>query len=131
MFGTYQAPWRITLNPVLRYQSGENLSRLVNVSLRTGSYDYEAEIEGAYRSDDVPIFDISAERRFPFGRRYVDLFVATFNVFNSNNATGMDELIGTRTATLPTGERVSYARFLRPTAILQPRVFRVGVKVSF
>jgi len=131
MFGTYQAPWRITLNPVLRYQSGENLSRLVNVSLRTGSYDYEAEIEGAYRSDDVPIFDISAERRFPFGRRYVDLFVAAFNTFNSNNATGRDELIGTRTATLPTGERVSYARFLRPTAILQPRVFRVGVKVSF
>ena len=131
MFGTYQAPWRITLNPVLRYQSGENLSRLVNVSLRTGSYDYEAEIEGAYRSDNVPIFDISAERRFPFGRRSVDLFVAAFNTFNSNNATGRDELIGTRTATLPTGERVSYARFLRPTAILQPRVFRVGVKLAF
>lgn len=131
MFGTYQAPWSITLNPVVRYQSGENLQRNVRVTLRTGDYDYEAEEEGTYRSDNVPIFDVSAERRFKFGSRYADLFVASFNTLNSNNATGRDELIGTRTATLPTGERVTYARFLRPTAILQPRVFRVGVKLSF
>ena len=57
--------------------------------------------------------------------------MASFNMFNSNAATGRDEITGTRTATLPSGERVTYARFLRPTAILQPRVFRIGVKLSF
>jgi carboxypeptidase family protein len=132
LFGTVQAPWEITLNPVMRYQAGENLQRTVQVTLRTGTLDYEAEIEGAYRSDNVSIFDISAERRFRFGgSRYVDAFVAAFNVFNNNAATGMDEIVGTRTAILPTGERVPYARFLRPTAILQPRVFRIGAKLSF
>jgi hypothetical protein len=131
MFGTYRAPWNVTLNPVLRYQSGANLERTVQVTLRTGTYDYEAEEEGTFRSDDVMIFDISAERRFKFGNRAADLFVAAFNTFNSNHATGRDEITGTRTATLPSGERVTYARFLRPTAILQPRVFRVGVKLSF
>jgi hypothetical protein len=132
VFGTVQAPWDITLNPVLRYQAGANLQRTVQVTLRTGTLDYEAEVEGAYRSDNVSIFDLSAERRLRLGgSRYADAFVAVFNMFNNNAATGMDELIGTRTATLPSGERVSYARFLRPTAILQPRVFRVGVKLSF
>jgi hypothetical protein len=131
LFGTYQAPWNITLNPVYRLQSGENLQRVVSVSLRTGTLEYEAEEEGTYRSDNVGIFDISAERRFRFGNRYADLFVASFNAFNSNAATGRDDIIGTRTANLPSGERVTYARFLRPTAILQPRVFRIGVKLSF
>ena len=49
---------------------------------------------------------------------------------NSNAATGRDDIIGTRTAQVGS-ERVTYARFLRPTAILQPRVFRVGIKLLF
>jgi hypothetical protein len=132
LFGTVQAPWEVMLNPVLRYQSGANLQRTVQASLRTGTLDYEAEIEGTYRSDNVSIFDLSAERRIRLGgSRYADAFFAVFNLFNNNAATGMDQIIGTRTATLPSGERVSYPRFLRPTAILQPRVFRVGIKLSF
>ncbi len=131
-FATYQAPWSITLNPVFRYQQGVNLARLARVTLRTGSFDYEAEGTGSYRSDNVPIFDLSAERRFRyFGGRTADVFVATFNLFNSNAATGRDELVGRRTAALPGGESVAYARFYRPTAILPPRVFRVGVKLAF
>ena len=132
-FGTVRGPWEITINPVLRYQSGENLERTVQLALRTANnYEYEAEIEGTYRSDHVSIFDISTERRFRLGgSRSADVFVAAFNLFNNNAATGMDEIIGTRTATLPSAERVTYARFLRPTAILQPRVFRVGVKLQF
>ena len=35
LFGTYQAPWGITVNPVLRYQQGVTLSRLVQVTLRS------------------------------------------------------------------------------------------------
>jgi hypothetical protein len=130
-FGTYQAPWAITINPVLRYQAGANLERTVQVTLRTGTLDYEAEQEGTYRSDNVAIFDIAAEKRFRFGgNRSIEPFVAAFNVFNSNSATGMDEIVGRRTATVD-GQSVPYARFLRPTAILQPRVFRIGVKVAF
>jgi hypothetical protein len=132
VFGTYQAPWSIAINPVLRYQQGVNLSRLVRVSLRTGNFDYEAEGPGSYRSENVAIFDLAGERRFRLpGNRSVDLFIAAFNMFNANPATTMDETIGRRTATLPDGERVSYARFLRPSAVLPPRVFRLGFKLAF
>jgi hypothetical protein len=132
LFGTYQAPWSININPVLRYQQGVNLSRLVRVTLRTGSFDYNAEGPGSYRSDNVAIFDLAGERRFRLpGGRSVDLFAAAFNLFNANPATSQDELVGRRTATLPNGERVSYPRFMRPSGVLPPRVFRVGVKLAF
>jgi hypothetical protein len=131
-FGTYQAPWNITINPVLRLQQGPNLAREVQVTLRTGSLDYQAEAPGTYRGENVAIFDLAAERRFRLGAsRSADIFIAAFNALNSNAATGQDEIVGTRTATLPSGERVTYQRFLRRTAILPPRVFRFGVKLAF
>ncbi len=131
-FGTYQAPWSITVNPVFRYQSGANLSREISVTLRTGTLNYLAEQVGTYRSDNVAIFDLAGERRFRLpGGRSIEAFVAAFNLMNSNAATARDALIGRRTAVLPGGESVPYARFLRPTGILPPRVFRVGVKVLF
>lgn len=131
-FGAYQAPWGLTFNPVFRYQSGANLARVVQLSLRTGTLNYEAEKRGTYRSDNVAIFDLAAERRFrlPAGRS-VDVFLAAFNLFNANPATTQDNIVGVRTATLPGGERVSYPRFLRPSVVLPPRVFRVGVKMAF
>jgi hypothetical protein len=131
-FGTYRAPWDITINPVLRYQAGANLSRVVQVTLRTGTLSYAAEAPGSYRSDNVAIFDLAGERRFRLpGNRSVDLFLAAFNVLNSDAATARDTIVGRRTATLPGGEQVAYARFLRPTGILPPRVFRVGFKLAF
>ena len=38
MFGTYQAPWRITLNPVLRYQAGGK-SYLMLMVRRQGAWE--------------------------------------------------------------------------------------------
>ena len=132
LFGTYLAPWDVTINPVMRYQSGANLGRIVELSLRTGTLSYRVDRPGSYKSDHVSIFDVSVEKRFRMpGNRSMDAFVAAFNLTNNNAATGRDEVTGTRTATLPSGERVPYARFFRPTGILQPRVFRVGVKVAF
>ena len=62
-FGTYQAPWGITVNPVLRYQQGVNLvarrpghAAHRHARLRGGS-------DGDYRSENVAIFDIALEKR--------------------------------------------------------------------
>jgi Carboxypeptidase regulatory-like domain len=130
-FGTYQAPWAITLNPVLRYQQGVTLAREVPTTLRTGTLNYDAEAEGTYRSENVAIFDIALERRFRLGAsRHVDAFFAAFNALNSNAATGQDSIVGVRNVTLE-GVRYDYARFLRPTGALPPRVFRFGVKLAF
>jgi hypothetical protein len=130
-FGTYQAPWGLTVNPVLRYQQGVTLARLVQVTLRTGTLSYEAEEDGVYRSEDVAIFDVAVEKRLPLpGRRSVDVFFAAFNALNSNAATGQDEIVGQRNVTID-GIRYDYNRFLRPTGVLPPRVFRLGFKLAF
>ena len=130
-FGTVQAPWNIMLNPVLRVQSGDHRDRVVSVTLRTGTLSYQAEPVGAYQEPTVAIFDIAAERRFRLpGNRNLDLFVAAFNVANSNAETGLDNTIGRRNVTID-GVRHDYARFLRPTGVLPPRVFRLGLKLAF
>ena len=58
------------------------------------------------------------------------MFFAAFNALNSNAATGQDEIVGVRNVTLD-GVRYDYTRFLRPTGVLPPRVFRFGVKLAF
>jgi hypothetical protein len=40
------------------------------------------------------------------------------------------DLVPSRTM-LPTGELVDYQRFMRPSTIIGPRIFRFGVKLSF
>jgi hypothetical protein len=42
----------------------------------------------------------------------------------------MDNTIGRRNVTID-GVRYDYARFLRPTGVLPPRVFRLGLKLAF
>jgi outer membrane receptor protein involved in Fe transport len=131
-FGTYQAPWNVIVSPILRHQSGANLSRVVQVSLRTGTLSYAAEAPGTYRSDHITIFDARVEKRIPLtGTRDLSLFVDVFNITNSNAATARDSVVGRRTVTLASGEAVNYQRFLRPTNILPPRVYRLGVKFAF
>lgn len=84
---------------------------MVQVTLRTGTLSYEAEAPGTYRSDNVGIFDLAGERRFRLpGNRSVDVFLAAFNLLNSDAATARDNITGRRTATLPSGEQVPYAR---------------------
>ena len=116
---------------MLRYQQGVNYSRQITVTLRTGTLNYQAEAPGTYRSDNVAIFDLAGERRFNLpGNRHIDLFLAAFNLMNSDAATARDQIVGRRTAVV---DNISYpyARFLRPTGILPPRVYRIGIKMIF
>ena len=129
-FGTYQAPWSIVVTPMLRHQAGDPLSRGVIVTTRVGSTTFPVEPSGSYREDNVTIFDTRVERRFKIGqRRQFDLLLDAFNV--------QPERRRARTAwsgaavTLENGEVVNYQRFLRPTTIIGPRVFRLGLRLSF
>ena len=67
--------WGIVVSPVLRHQSGDPLARVVQASrgvdLATGltrntnsTINYEAEQTGAYREDNITIFDARLEKRF-------------------------------------------------------------------
>jgi hypothetical protein len=129
--GTYRAPFDIVVTPLLRHQSGDPLRREVAVSLRSGTFDYIAEGYGKYRVDNPTIFDTRIEKRFsmPRGQRF-GVFFDAFNITNSNAAEAADDNTGRRTTTV-NGERVEYPQFLRPTAILNPRVYRFGLKYDF
>jgi hypothetical protein len=74
---------------------------------------------------------VSSTRRCPPAHRQIGLFFDAFNITNSNAAQNQDNVVGRRTVTLPSGEVVSYQRFLRPTTIISPRIYRLGFKVSF
>lgn len=128
-FGTWLGPAGIRITPTVRHQSGDPLARQVQVSLRTGTLNYDAEPPGAYREDNIWLFDARVEKRFDFGGPSLGLFFDAFNIANSNAAESMDDTVGRRT-TVVDGERISYQRFMRPTAILAPRIFRFGVKIG-
>jgi hypothetical protein len=132
LFGTYRAPWGVVVSPVLRHQGGAPLARLVQVtSLRSGTFNYVAENTGAYRQDNVTIFDTRLEKQFKvFKGRQLGLFFDAFNITNSAASQTQDNVTGRRT-TVVDGQTVDYQRFLRPTVIIGPRIYRFGFKLSF
>jgi hypothetical protein len=128
---TWQAPWGLVVTPTVRYQAGDPQERIVQLSLRTGTFDYDAEREGTYREESIWLFDFRLEKRFRFvANRSVGLFFDAYNLTNANAAEVQDDITGRRTTTVD-GQTVSYPRFMRPTAVLAPRIVRFGLKVQF
>jgi hypothetical protein len=129
--GTYQAPWGIVVTPLLRHQSGDPLRRTLDVELRSGDFEFTAEGHGTYRVDNPTIFDLRLEKRFNVvAGTQLGLFFDAFNITNSNAAEEMDQVTGRRTTTVD-GEQVEYPQFMRPTEILNPRIYRFGLKYAF
>jgi Carboxypeptidase regulatory-like domain len=143
--GSYRAPKGFVISPSLRHQAGDNLARIVpansGVDPDTGlakslnlTLNYQAEREGAYREDNITIFDIRVEKRVRVPNlqgHELGLFFDVFNIANSNASQSADNTVGRRTVKLTSGEVVEYARFLRPTGVLSPRIFRLGIKYQF
>jgi len=145
--GTWRTPWwGFVVSPSLRHQAGDPLARVVQAS--SGGVDpdtglpkalnltinYDAERSGAYREDNITIFDTRIEKRIRMANlrgHELGLFFDVFNITNSNASQSADSTVGRRTVVLGTGERVEYARFLRPTGVLPPRIVRLGVKYLF
>jgi hypothetical protein len=136
VFGTYQMPWDLQTTASVRHQSGNNLSRDVSVSGGNIANNtvYEAEDNTAYRTDNVTVFDTKVERRFRFGTGHaVSVFADIFNILNTNssNIGSQSGTSGRPTVTLADGSRVQVQGFLRPTAIVPPRIFRIGARFTF
>jgi hypothetical protein len=144
VFGTYQAPWNLVVTPAIRHQSGTPISRdvlaqgqpgqNVNASGTNANPAYEAEQNGTYRTDNVTVFDARVERRFRLPRNTtLSAFFDAFNINNTNaaNINSQSSVVGRPTVTLADGSRAQVQGFLRPTAIVPPRVFRFGVRMMF
>jgi len=123
--GTYEAPLRIRLSPLVRHQAGANFGRTISVGAATATaagaiYNgtIYAEPQNSRRHDNITVVDLRAERAFTLGGTWrARVMFDLFNITNSNAA---------ETRTVATG-----TSFLRPTAILAPRTARVGVRLSF
>jgi hypothetical protein len=79
-----------------------------------------AEPLGTTRFETVKLLDLGLQKALRFSDKYqVKLMFDAFNVFNINTIT-----------TFSSGNR-SLAGFTQPTAIVAPRVFRVGARMMF
>jgi hypothetical protein len=132
LFGTYNAKWGITITPVFRYQLGAPLARYITVTgLHVGSETIPVTPLGAYRQDNIAIFDTRVEKHFTFKDRYtIGLFFDAFNLNNSNADQTQGNVVATK-STVVNGSKVSYQQFLSPTTVISPRIFRVGAKFTF
>jgi len=116
--GSVEPGWGFRFSPVLRFQQGDPIARVLNVRLNYGSDNIFAEPLGSERKDNVLLADLRTERKFALGSgTQIGLFLDAFNIFNTNAATNIITTTG--------------SSFLRPSTIVAPRVFRVGAKFSF
>jgi hypothetical protein len=130
--GTYEAPWRIRINPVLRHQAGPNFARTISpIASASCACFFSAGYSGSAsnlssnvvlvepyntrRQDNVTLLDVRVEKSLGLGAQTkLSVFVDAFNLFNQYAA---------ETVTKATGPN-----FLRPSAILAPRTMRLGFR---
>jgi hypothetical protein len=116
--GTYDGPWGVRFSPVFRHQAGPAFGRTVSVSSTNpvlATTTVLVEPYDARRQDNINILDLRVEKSITLrAPMRVRLFMDLFNILNSHAA---------ETITTATG-----ANFLRPSAIVAPRVARVGFR---
>jgi Carboxypeptidase regulatory-like domain len=124
---SYDAPWGIRISPVVRHQSGVNFARTVSISapsalglITTSGSGARAtayvEAANANREDNIWVFDVRAEKTLNLvGRLRTRLFLDLFNLTNSHAS--------------ETISRATGLSYLKPSAILAPRVARLGFRV--
>jgi hypothetical protein len=115
--GIYDGPWGIRFSPVLRHQAGAVYGRSTSVSSTNPVLGATTVYMTGYdlRQDNITVLDLRTEKvvNLPASMR-ARLFLDIFNITNSHAS----ETIGTTTG-------VNYER---PSAILAPRVARVGFR---
>ena len=111
--------------------SAPDFTTFSQVTLYNGQITVPVTPLNRYRQDDVSLLDVRIEKQFKFGERFkIGAFFDAFNIFNGNAAQTQDNITGRRTATV-NGNRVDYQRFLSPTNVIAPRIFRIGDKFTF
>jgi hypothetical protein len=116
--GTFEAPWRVKVTPVLRHQAGQPFGRTFFATLNYGGVRIIAEPIDSRRQDNITIVDTRVEKVFalPAGR-HVAGFIDVYNMFNTNAEQNMSWSSG--------------SSFLRPLNIVPPRIVRFGTKFEW
>jgi hypothetical protein len=132
--GSYSLPWQINVSGNLNVTDGAN--RTISITgpgnvygglsaagaATTISYNtLTFQPAGTTRFEPVKLLDLAVHKIFNFngGRNRVRLMFDAFNVFNINTATSYSS------------NTMGNTNFTSATAIIPPRVFRVGAQVAF
>jgi hypothetical protein len=117
LHGTFEAPYGVKISPMLRHQAGQNFGRTFTAVMNFGTIRVPAELLDTRRQDNFNVFDFRAEKVINISGVKVAPFIDVYNVFNTN---------AEQTIVWASG-----SSFLRPTAILPPRIARIGAKVNW
>jgi len=119
--GTWEGPWGLRLTPFLRHQSGQPYGRTFLVRtgpLNLGPLRVLAEPIGTRRMDNITLVDLRVEKAFPVDKdRRISMFFDVFNLLNANPELTVNWSSG--------------SAFGNPSAIVPPRIARVGMKVAW
>ena len=132
--GTYALPYGINFSGNLNVIDGANRTVTVNgpatayggvntagaaTSIQVGSLTFQPA--GSTRLQPTKLLDLGAQKVFTFrgGKNRVKVMFDAFNIFNINTVTSYSS------------NSLSSANFNAPTAIVPPRVFRIGAQLVF
>jgi hypothetical protein len=114
---SWEGPFGLKISPVYRFQSGQNFGRTIVASLNYGNIRIPAEPLNARRQDNVSLIDLRFERATRIRNTRVSPFVDIYNLTNANPIQNTSWSSG--------------SSFLRPLAIVPPRVWRAGAKFDW
>ena len=126
LYGYFVGPWGINIGGNSRVMSGQRYTRTLNtlnagVMLNQVQEAILAEKKGSRGYPTQMVFDLRAEKVFKLGDRMsFAAFVDGFNIFNANKSIEVQTESGS-----------PVLQFDQVLAIMQPRIFRVGVKFEF
>jgi hypothetical protein len=115
-YGTYRAPGGVQIASLVRHQSGQPFGRTFSTLLNYGSIRILAEPIGTRRMGHVTLVDLKVEKSFRLEAGRVTVFVDLFNVLNANPEQNISWASGS---------------FLRPLAIVPPRIARLGARFDW
>jgi len=116
--GIYQGPWGLVFGLNYVGQSGYPYQRWFNVELNQGLSGFGGEIPGSQRTPFQHLVDIRLEKMFRIGNVMPKVFFEVFNLFNANTA-------------IEIGSQYDNPTYGQTTAILSPRILRMGVGFQF
>jgi hypothetical protein len=127
LIGRYEFPWMLSMAGSFKLQSGYNWARSTSVPLPGfGNTTVAMEPLSANRSPNVAILDIRAEKAFKLGgSRKITGMVDVFNALNA------DTVVNFRLTSSPTPVNPDNNRYKELIALLDPRIFRFGVRLDF
>ncbi len=124
--GTYNLPWGFVVSTIYQHLTGAPnyasysvTSGILGQTINQGTQTVYLQPSGFNRLPNINTWDIRFSKVFKLHDRYE--FQPQFNIYNLTNSSAVQSV----------NESVNSALYLNPSTVIPPRVFEVGLRVSF